>query len=193
MKVFELDSDAELTKDMIREFGAPLTIRERIKLKSYGLGNLRLRPGNELLTALYEHENNTIKTHFDWTTKGAVIRMRTMRKPYAIGFKDEQLESVVLTKIEDYIRAIPLSPFWIMLKLGVRPPIASLFKLRTERFVRGPALIDITLTDNNNLSFEVAGDLWVDCLSTFGVNKIKGRVRIDDQRNISSKKVQRYS
>jgi hypothetical protein len=149
MRVFELDIDGRLTREMIREFGDTLTVKERIKIRSYGLGHLRLKDGNKLLSTLYDQENNSIKTHFDWTSKGAVIRMRTMKKIYAVGLKDEQIKNVELTKTKDYIYAIPLTPFWTLMKLGVRPSIAKWFAIRPEKFRFGPIFIDLNLTDND--------------------------------------------
>jgi hypothetical protein len=186
MKIFELTFDGELPRNMINEFGESLTIKERIQNKSYGLGHLRLKEGNESLTTFYEQENNTIKTHFDWTKKGAVIRMRTMQKVFAIGLKDDRIQNIGLTKTEDYIYAIPLTPFWILMKLGVKPSVAKWFALRSEKFRFGPAYIDIRLTDNEKLLYEVPGDLWPDCLSTFGTKKIKDRVRVVDKRRTTS-------
>jgi len=188
MRVFELTFDGELTRDVIREVGSPLTVKDRIKAKSYGLGHLRLQEGNKLLTSLYEQENNTIKTHFDWTANGAVIRMRTMQKMYAVGLKDEKIHSIVLTKTEDYIKAIPFSPFWTLMKLGVKPATAKWFAMRPERFHFGPIHIDISLADNEKLIYEVPGDLWSDCLSTFGTKRIKERVKLVDKRRTATNK-----
>jgi hypothetical protein len=188
MKVFELTFDGEMTRDAIREFGDMLTVKERIKTKSYGLGHLRFKDGTKLLTTLYEQENNTIKTHFDWTAKGAIIRMRTMRKIYAVGLKDEQIQNIGLTKKEDYIYAIPLTPFWTLMKFGVRPSVAKWFAIRPEKFRFGPIYIEINLTDKEKLMYELPGDLWADSLSTFGTNKIRDKVKIVDERRTATNK-----
>lgn len=182
MRIFELEVEGRLTREMIREFGDTLTMNERIKLGSYGLGHLRLKDGSALLLTLYEQENHTIKTHFDWTAKGAVIRMRTFKKIYAIGIKDEQIKNVGLTKTEDYIYAIPFTPFWFLMKWGVRPSIAKWFAIRPEKFQFGPVFIDLNLHDYSQLKYEVPGDLWSDSLSTFGRDKIRDRISVVDRR-----------
>jgi hypothetical protein len=108
--------------------------------------------------------------------------MRTMKKLFAIGLKDEQIELVTLTRKPDYIDAIPFFPFWILLKLGVRLSIAKWFRLRGDRLIYGPALIQLRLTENQLLTYEQDGSLWADCLSTFRIDKVKDRIRIVDER-----------
>src|SRR5687768_3404506 len=167
MKVFELTADGKLTREMIREYGDAFTIKKRLINKNFGLGHLRLRDGNNSILKFYEQESNTTKTHFEWTKKGAVIRMRTMKKLFAIGLKDEQIQFITLTKAPDYIYAVPLFPFWILLKLGVRLSIAKWFRLRGDKLIYGPGLIQLRLTDNQMLTYQQDGSLWKDCLSTF--------------------------
>jgi hypothetical protein len=189
MKVFELTVDGKLTRELIREVGDTMTVKERIKAKSYGLGHLKFKDGNSILARLYERENNTIKTHFDWTANGAVIRMRTMKRIYAVGLKDEQIGNIELTKTKDYVFAIPLTPFWTLMKLGVNPSIARWFAIRPERFSYGPAYIDISLTDDKKLIYEIQGDMWSDCLSTFGTKRIAEKVKVVDRRRTATNNV----
>lgn len=189
MKVLELTFDGKLSREDIRKYGDVLTASERIKHKSYGLGHLRLKEGNKILTALYDQENNTIKTHFDWTTNGAIIRMRTMKGIYAIGVSDEQIQHILLTKEDDDIYAIPFSPFWALMKLGVRPSMARWFAIRPESFRYGPISIELILTDGEKLVYEATGDLWSDCLSTFGITRIVERIKVVDKRRTVTRSV----
>ncbi len=173
---------------MIREYGEAFTIQERLAIKNFGLGHLRLIDGHKSILKLYEQENSTIKTHFEWTKKGAVIRMRTMKKLFAIGLKDEQIESATLTKVSDYIYAVPFFPFWILLMLGVRLSIAKWFRLRGDKITVGPGQIHLSLTDNKILTYQQDGNLWKDCLSTFKIEKIKDRIKIVDERSTAANK-----
>ena len=183
MKIFELTADGQLTRDMIREYGEPFTVQERLTNKNFGLGHLKLKNGHESILKFYEQENNTIRTHFEWTKKGAVIRMRTLKKLFAIGLKDEQIEFITLIKAPDYIYATPLQPFWILLKLGVRISVAKWFRLGRDKIIYGPALIQLSLTDKQMLTYQVEGSLWNDCLSTFNLERIKGLLKIEEHRS----------
>lgn len=187
MKVFKLDSNGELTREMVREYGSELSLKERVAAKSYGIGHLRLKEGHEAVMRFYNQENNTIKTHFDWTKKGAVIRMRTSRDIYAIGLTDEQITKIELIKKPDYIYAIPFTPFWVLLKLGVKVSTAKMFRTSPEKFNYGPIIIRFNLTDEGNLVYEQPGDLWRDCLSTFGVKRLAEKVIILDERSYEPK------
>jgi hypothetical protein len=182
MNLFELSTDGELTRDMIREYGEVLTFKERILDKNYGLAHLKLQQGPKEMMAFYEQENNTIRTHFDWVKKGAIIRMRTMRNIYAIGLRDDQIENIIITKKPDYIYAMPLFPFWILLKLGTPISIAKWFMIDNDKFNTGPAYIEINLTDNQKLIYELEGGLWAGCLATFGIKRIKQKVNVIDER-----------
>jgi hypothetical protein len=186
MKVFELPTDGKLTREMVRDYGDAFTIQERLENKNYGLGHLRLKNAHKSILKLYEQENNTIKTHFEWTKNGAVIRMRTITKLYAIGITDNQIAFVTLTKAPDYVYAIPLLPFWILLKLGVKLSIAKWFKLRGDTLIYGPCLIQLSLTDSQMLTYQLDGSLWNDCLSTFKIDKIKERLKIVDERSTTT-------
>ncbi|MBI3220168.1 MAG: hypothetical protein HYZ44_11705 [Bacteroidetes bacterium] len=183
MKIAKLTAEGELTQEMIREFGDEFTIQERMAKKIYGLGHLRLKEGNASLMEFYQQENNTIKTHFDWTKKGAIIRMRTMKKLYAFGLRDDQIELITLTKYPDFIYAIPLLPFWILLKLKVRLSIAKWFRSRGDKLIYGPAIIQLSLFDHPTLTFQLEGSLWKDCVSTFGMDRVKEKLTVVDKRS----------
>jgi hypothetical protein len=111
MKVYELKSAGQLTRDLVNEVGDEYSISERLKNKIFGVGQLRYTSGNPILDEFYDRHNQTIKTHFDWTKKGAVIRIRTMANIYAIGLNDKGFKKVKLIKSPDYIYAIPFLPF----------------------------------------------------------------------------------
>ncbi len=181
MRVFELPFDGKLTKQLVDEVGDELTISERISSKTYGLGHLRYKGGNAVLDDFYSRHNNTIKTHFDWTKKGAVIRVRTMKNIYAIGLDKAGFKNIKLTKLPDYIYATPLMPFWILLRLGVRLEIAKWFRVRGDKFYRG--LCELTIEHNEVvMTYELAGDLWADCISTFKKEKTQAKLTINDKR-----------
>lgn len=182
MKLSELPDDGELTREMIRDYGEALTFKEKLAQKNYGLGRLSLRDGHPALVKFYLEENNSIRTHFEWTKKGAVIRMRSLRKQYALGLTDDEIERITITKRADYVNPIPLMPFWILLKLGVATTIARRFKIRYSEFRHGPIIIDFALNDQPKLVYETRGEAWSHCLSTFGIEKTQGKVTIVDHR-----------
>ncbi len=101
MNQFELKLDAKLTRDMLSVVGAEYSFSERLKNKHFGIGHLRYISGNSTLDEFYNRHNHTIKTHFDWTKKGAVIRLRTISKIYAIGLGENGFNKIKLTKNPD--------------------------------------------------------------------------------------------
>jgi hypothetical protein len=181
MKVFELQFDGELTSGLRKEIGDEFTVKDRLGSKTFGLGQLKYKSGDSMLDEFYGRHSNTIKTHFDWTTKGAVIRLRTLSKLYAIGLSDIEIELVTLTKRPDYIYAAPLFPFWILLKLKVPFRIAKWFRIKGDKWIEGPCILIIKL-ENTKMDYELSGDMWGDCLQTFGVERVKERVIVVDER-----------
>jgi hypothetical protein len=181
MRVFELKSDGQLTKDLIDEVGGEYSISERLKNKMFGVGQLRYNSGNAILDEFYDRHNQTIKTHFDWTKKGAIIRIRTLTNMYAIGLADNEFKKIKLTKNPDYIYAMPFFPFWILLRLGTSIKIAKWFRLRGDKYSKGKC--EVTIEHNDNvMTFELTGDLWADCLATFKIERIKDKLIIEDKR-----------
>ena len=181
MRIFELKSDGQLTRDLVDEVGDEYSISERRKDKMFGVGQLRYNSGNSILDEFYDRHNQTIKTHFDWTKKGAVIRIRTMSNIYAIGLEDKGFKKILLTKNPDYIYAMPFFPFWILLKIGTPIKLAKWFRLRGDKIYRGKC--EVRIEHNGNvMTFDLTGDLWADCLKTFIIERIKDRLIIEDKR-----------
>lgn len=181
MRVFELRADGQLTKSITDEIGAEYSIKERFKEKVFGVGQLRYVSGSPILNDFYERHNQSVKAHFDWTKKGAVIRLRTLDKLYAIGLKDDLFRCVHLKKNPDYIYAALFSPFWILLKLGAPFQIAKWFVVVSGRFRKGNC--EITIEHQNDIFlFVVSGDLWTDCLQTFNIDRTKDMLLIEDKR-----------
>ena len=181
MRIFELKSDGQLTRDVIDEVGNEYTISERLKNKFFGIGQLRYTSGNSILDDFYDRHNHTIKTHFDWTKTGAVIRIRTMANLYAIGLNNTGFKKIKLTKNPDYIYAVPFMPFWILLKLGTPFKIAKWFRIRPDRFDKGKCEIAIEHGDSV-MKFELTGELWSDCLTTFKIERVEVILTIEDKR-----------
>ena len=181
MKVYELKSDGQLTRDLVNEVGDEYSISDRLKNKIFGVGQLRYASGNPILDEFYDRHNQTIKTHFDWTKKGAVIRIRTMANLYAIGLNDKGFGKIRLIKNPDYIYAMPLFPFWILLKLGTSIRIAKWFRIRGDKFDKGKCEVKFEHNDNVMI-FELPGDLWNDCLTTIAIERVKNKLTIEDKR-----------
>ncbi len=181
MKVYELKSDGQLTRDLVNEVGDEYSISERLKNKIFGVGQLRYTSGNPILDEFYVRHNQTIKTHFDWTKKGAVIRIRTMANLYAIGLDDKGFGKIRLIKNPDYIYAMPLFPFWILLKLGTPIRTAKWFKIKCDKYIKGKCEIVIEHNDSI-IRFELTGDMWTDCLTTLAIERTKDKLTIEDKR-----------
>lgn len=183
MRLYELKDDGELTREIIREYGEPLNLKERIEGKVFGIGHLKMIEGNTPTFSFLDQNSIIQKIHLDWTKLGAIIRLRTSKKLYALGLTDEQIELIKLRKMPNELNAIPLKPFWLLLKLGVPVNIAKWFRLQGDVFNEGHIRIDLSLTENSKLVFEMKGDLWADCLSTFRIEKNLSKLIIEDFTN----------
>ena len=184
MNLTELPPDGALTREMIRETGEEYSIKERLTARIHGLGRLKLKKGPPALMKLYEDENNTIRTHFDWTKNGSVIRMRLLRKQLALTLADEEIESITLTKKPDNVNPIPFGPFWVLHKLGTPVSIARRFKIRWHEYTFGPVFVELAIKDQPTLVFEMEGEKWSDCLVTFRMPKVLSKLTIVDERKI---------
>lgn len=182
MRVFELGFDGRLTKNVIDEIGDEYTINERFKRKIFGIGQLRYVSGSSILDDFYDRHNQSIKAHFDWTKKGAIIRVRTLQKLYAIALNDDLFKQIRLIKAPDYIYAHPLTPFWILLKLGVPFRIAKWFiVVGGGKLNKGKCGVIIEHQEDV-MSFVLTGDLWPDCLQTFKIERTTKILAIEDKR-----------
>jgi hypothetical protein len=181
MKLFELDSDAQLTQEMIKEFGEEYSVIERIRLNMYGIGNLRLVSADPSLLKFYDSRDHTIKTHFDWTKKGAVVRVRTMERNYALGLKTDEILKIELAKEPDEVFAHPLLYGWVLLKIGISHRIIRWLPLSGLKSARGRVSVKIELAHKEPLIFELKGDTWKDAISTFVTPATKEKVTTIDK------------
>lgn len=181
MKLIELNAGGTLTGNAIRIVGEEYLIAERIASKSFGLGQLRFTSLPEMASSLITPDQ-IHKLHFDWTKKGAAIRIKTSHKLLALLIADEEIKKISLVKKEDYIFAFPFSLFWILLRLGVSINTARYFRSRLDKFHPGKCLIALHIKDDHPLLMELDGWLWGNCIATFINSKTKEKSEILDLR-----------
>ncbi len=181
MIVNELSVNGELTRDLKREVGKEFTFRERLRYQAYGLGHLRLVVNHPSIPPLPSH--GQYKIHFTWTTEGAVVRMRTSQKLVGIGIRMEEITKISVKKEPNFVSMVPFFPMWILRKVGVPFEVARWFKSRVDTIEYGAISIQIELEDQAPLIFELQGDLWSSCVTTFKWHKVHDRLFIERIRN----------
>ncbi|MCE2994265.1 MAG: hypothetical protein ACK5RG_08035 [Cyclobacteriaceae bacterium] len=177
MTVHELSVNSELTRDLEQEVGKEFTFRERLRYGAYGIGHLRLRVSYPNLPPLPSH--NQYKIHFDWTPKGAVVRIRAGQKLFGIGIRLEEITRISVIKKPNFVSMVPFFPMWILSKLGVPFEIARWFKSWGDKIEYGSIRIEIELENQSPLIFELKGDLWRSCVTTFKWHKVRDRLFIE--------------
>lgn len=182
MIVNELSANGELTRDFEKEVGKEFTFRERLRYSAYGIGHLRLIADHLSLPPLPSH--GQYKIHFDWTTKGAVVRIRTGLKLFAIGIRLEEITKISVIKNLNDVTMVPFFPMWILMKLGVPFEIARWFKSWGDTIKYGSINIQIELQNQAPLIFELKGDLWSNCVTTFKWHKVHDRLFIQRTRSV---------
>jgi len=185
MIVNELSANGELTRDLEKEVGKEFTFRERLRYSAYGIGHLRLVASHPSLPLLPSH--GQYKIHFDWTPEGAVVRIRTGQKLFGIGIRLEEITKISVIKNPNDVRMVPFFPMWILRKLGVPFEIARWFKSAGDTIEYGSISIQIELENQAPLIFQLKGDLWSSCVTTFKWNKVRDRLFIERIRLASSK------
>ncbi len=177
MLVNELSVNGELTRALENEVGKEFTFRERLRYRAYGIGHLRLRGSHPNLPPLPSH--NQYKIHFDWTPEGAVVRIRTGQKLFGIGIRLEEIVRITVIKKPNFVSMVPFFPMWILRKLGVPFEIARWFKSWGDKIEYGSIRIEIELENQSPLIFELKGDLWRSCVTTFQWHKVRDRLFIE--------------
>ncbi len=181
MIVNELSASGELTSDLEEEVGKEFTFRERLRHGAYGIGQLRLAASQ--LSMLPLSPNDQCKIHFNWTYDGAVIRIRTGQKLYGLGIRLEEITKITLTKSPNVVSLIPYFPMWILRKAGVPLALARWFRLPGDDIHYGLIKLRIELRNQLPLIFELKGDLWRNCLSTFKWHKVMDRLFIEKSQH----------
>ncbi len=183
MKVVELNIDGTLTRDSIQIIGNEYNTDERLALKIYGLGHLRFNTIPECVSSRV-NSDRIQKLHFDWTSKGAVLRVRSLDKLFGLLIADDEILKITVIKKPDYIYAFPFSPFWILLHLKVPFRISKWFMITRgfDGLKLGNCVIAINLKYNEPLIIEAEAWLWPTCVSTFIHSKANGKSEINDLR-----------
>ncbi len=184
MIVNELSANGELTHDLEKEVGKEFTFRERLRYGAYGMGHLRLVANHPSLPSLPSH--GQYKIHFDWTTEGAMVRIRNGgQKLFGIGIRLEEITKISVIKNPNDITMVPFFPMWILRKFGVPFEIARWFKSWGDEIRYGSIRLEIELENQEPFIFELKGDLWRSCVTTFKWNKVRDRLFIERIRKIS--------
>ncbi len=183
MKVVELNIDGTLTRESIQIIGNEYNTNERLALKIYGLGHLRFNSIPECVASRV-NSGRIQKLHFDWTSRGAVLRIRSLDKLLGLLIADDEVLKITIIKKPDHVYAFPFFPFWILLKLKVPFRIARWFMINRgfDELRKGNCVIAISVIGSKPLILETEAWFWPACVSTFIHSKANGKSEIKDLR-----------
>ncbi len=186
MKIQELKENGELTNQLINEFGKPYPLRQRLKIRKYGLGGLWYKSSNAQISEFHDKYFNKVKTHIEHTYEGLIFRLWTSRAIKAYGIRYDWIQLIKLIKREDYVNPEFVSPMWILLKLNMPLKYARRFA-RMGEYECGPIDLKIECQDGIIVEYEMNGFSWDQVTSFFNQDPLKTKVRIEDENTASNR------
>jgi len=107
---------------MADKYGRELTINERLINKIFGIGFFRPIEGQpNVLSQWFEMKNFTVRPHLDQLTKGLIFRLTGTKEMDALGITYSEITKIRINKLSDTVNAVPLTPFWLLIKIGFEP------------------------------------------------------------------------
>lgn len=107
---------------MANKYGRELTLNERVKNKIFGIGFFRPIEGQpNVLSQWFELNNFTVRPHLDQLTQGLIFRLTGTKEMNALGITYSEITKIRINKLPDIVNAVPLTPFWLLIKLGFEP------------------------------------------------------------------------
>lgn len=104
---------------MVKLYGRELTFSERRKHKVYGIGFFKPVPDQpDILSRWFHLKNFTVRPHLDQLTDGMIFRLTGTKEMDALAIAYSEIKRIELKRLPDEINPIPLTPFWILMKLG---------------------------------------------------------------------------
>ena len=176
MEAFILKS-GQLPRALTKQFGRELTFKERNEKKAYGIGFFKPTPSEiSVLSRWFEANNNVIRPHLDQLTEGLIIRLIGAKEINALAISYSEILKVIISKKPDSVTPIIGSPFWVLLKLGVKPRTARWLTWGSRvEFDFGDVLVEIQVSDSN-LYLQWQGQHYEDVKQFFGSEFLKSYV-----------------
>lgn len=178
MESFQLSPDGTIPRKMIPLYGKELTYKERIKDKIYGIGFFAPVEGqSNVLSQWFQLKNFSIRSHLDQLTQGLIFRLRGSKELNALAIEYSEISEVQITRFADTYTAIPFTPFWILIKLGVPPRKARFFTRYGYHFADIEATIKIQDHEPMTLRWNGRHDKAV--YTFFGSKYLRDKVNLE--------------
>lgn len=141
---------------MAEKYGRELTFNERLKNKIFGIGFFRPIEGQpNVLSRWFELKNFSVRPHLDQLTKGLIFRLTGTKEMDALGIEYSEIRNIQINKLPDIVNAVPLTPFWILIKLGFEPRAVRWFT--RYGFYFGDCEVTIELKNQNPIGLTWQG------------------------------------
>jgi hypothetical protein len=183
LESFVIQSDGEVPRQMAERYGRELTLSERFKLKIFGLGFFKPMEGHpNILSKWFELKNFSVRPHLDQLTKGIIFRLRGTKEIDALAIEYSEIEEINIIRHPDTVMAIPLTPYWILIKLGFKPRYVRFLSRFGYHF--GNVEVTLILTNNDTICLEWNGRhdkaVYKFCTSKYLKSKAKMNAKLTD-------------
>ncbi|MEM6526478.1 MAG: hypothetical protein AAF693_21985 [Bacteroidota bacterium] len=122
MESFVISYDGKVPRQMAEKYGRELTLKERFKHKIFGIGFFKpIERQSNILSEWFRIKNFSVRPHLDQLTKGLIFRLKGTNEMDALAIQYTEINKISINRIPDEITPIPLSPFWMLIKLGFEP------------------------------------------------------------------------
>lgn len=164
-----LYSEKDLTKSLKKRIyyilGESISVREQWKLGTTGSNLYRLRK-LDVNGKTAELTDLNSRCNFEKFRNGLLLRINNMQKLYFVAMSYDSIDSIKLTKGDENISPLFLSPMGLLLRFGVHVRYALYFKLRASEYSIEPMTLSIT-SGNDYISLDSSGYSYYGALDYF--------------------------
>lgn len=166
-----------LERNVQKTLGSSMDIGLK-KLKGIGSASYFLKGLVGFDSKIFNQIENA-RCNFQVYQKGLLLRLNSSNQLFAIPILFEELKDFRLVKGDEKVSPFPLSPFWILLKFGVKLSIAKHFSiyLLKEYFINEMKIC--VRTEKFELVLESNGYKFYEQIKFFGDAVPKGKFIID--------------
>lgn len=156
MENFVILSDGKVPRQMAEKYGRELNLNERLKNKVFGVGFFKPIEGqSNALSQWFEQNSSTTRPHLDQLTHGLIFRLAGTKEMDALGITYSEITKIRIKKLPDIVNAIPLTLFWLLIKVGFEPRTVRWFT--RYGFYFGDCEVTIELENQNPIGLTWKG------------------------------------
>ena len=125
----------------------------------------------------FQLKNFSVRPHLDQLTQGLIFRLKGTKELNALAIEYSEINEIQVTRFADTYTAIPLTPFWILIKFGVSPRKARFFTRYGYHF--GDVITTIKIQDHESIALRWNGRHDKAVYTFFGSRYLKDKVKLE--------------